>query len=389
MRSRIVVFVAACAVLVGAVLPTQASAWEKGHTKINPFVKYEQQWDDNIFYDENSPKHDFVSILTPGITSEFGFGDNGKHKVRANYDVELGMFAYYNSQNYGNHDVNGDVELNLGENYRWTTGDRFLFTSDRAGTEFQARTLRKENTLHTLFEADYNKLSGDIGYSLYNVDYLSDSLKAINRYENAFWTTGYFEVQPKTKGLLELKYTNIQYPDASGRNGNDYRVMTGIKGDITAKITGIAKVGFEVRDYNGNSSTPTWTQPAAEVAIDYRFNDRMDFLVSYLRGPFESTYNNNNYYTGDHFTGALNYKFGNGFFAVGDGQFFRNDYPESGAGVGSARFDYEWAAGGKLGYEWKKWIVVDAGYRFHSRDSNVTGRSYDENVISASIKAMY
>jgi hypothetical protein len=362
MRSRLFrAFVLGCFAAAMAFPAVPASAWEKGHVKISPSVKYEQQWDSNIFYDTTGAKKDFISLLTPGIGGEFGFGDEGKHKLRANYSVECGMFAYYNSQNYANQDVSGELALDFNK-HKLTTGDRFLFTSDRAGTEFNSRVLRKENLLSTLFEGDYNKLSWDAGYSLYNVNYLSDTLKNLNRYDNAFWTTGYMEIQPKTKALIEFKYTNLQYPDASGRNGNDCRIMTGLKGDITAKITGIAKVGFETKWYNGTSSTPAWTQPSAEVGINYKHNDRTDLLFSYMRAPYESTYTNNNYYTGDHFLATLNYK---------------------------KRLDYEWAAGGKVGYMWKEWIVADVGYKFHARESNIYDRNYDENIISGSVKAMY
>lgn len=203
MRSRSYVLLVACAVLGMVSFSQEASAWERGHTKVNASLKYEQQWDDNIFYDTNDPKSDFVSLVTPQIGGEFGFGDNGKHKLRANYAVECGMFAFYNSQNYANQDVSAAIALDF-DKYRSTTGDRFLFTSDRAGTEFQTRTLRKENTLSQVFEADGNKFSGDVGYSLYNVDYLSDTLNNIDRYENSVWTTGYVSSNPRQKLFSSL-----------------------------------------------------------------------------------------------------------------------------------------------------------------------------------------
>ncbi len=387
MKLKIFAVIVLGAVLGAALFVPQASAWEKGHVKINPFVRYEQQYDTNIFYDPDDPKHDWISVLTPGVTSEFGFGDNGKHKVRANYMVECGMFGKYNDQNYGNQNVNGEVALDLNK-YKWTTGDQFLFTSDRAGTEFQARTLRKENTLKSLFETNFNKINGDIGYSLYNVDYLSNTLKQLDRYENAIWTTGYLDIAPKTKALFELQYKNIQYPDGSGRNANGYRAMTGLKGDITAKVSGIAKVGFKIQDYN-TKTQPDFYNFVAEIGLGYKYNDRTDFILSYVREPFESTYTNNNYYVGDHILGSMNYKFGNGYFTNIDGQMYNNVYPEAGTGESKKRHDVEWAIGGKLGYMWKEWLVADIGYKFHARSSNIYSRGYDEQVISAGVKAMF
>lgn len=387
MKLKIFAVVVLGAVLGVALFSPQASAWEKGHVKINPFVKFEQQYDTNIFYDPDDPKHDWVSILTPGVTSEFGFGDNGKHKVRANYMVDCGMFGKYNSQNYGNQNLNGEVALDLNK-YKWTTGDQFLFTSDRAGTEFQARVLRKENTLKSLFETNFNKINGDFGYSLYNVDYLSDTLKQLDRYDNTFWTTGYLDIAPKTKALFELQYKNIQYMKASGRNANGYRAMTGLKGDITAKVSGIVKVGFKIQDYN-TKTQPDFYNFVAEIGVAYKYSDRLDYLLSYVREPFESTYTNNNYYTGDHILGVMNYKFGNGYFTTIDGQMYNNVYPEAGNGESKKRHDIEWAIGGKLGYMLKEWLIADIGYKFHARSSNIHSRGYEEQIVSAGLKAMF
>ena len=65
-----------------------ASAWEQGHLKVVPSCKYQQRWDSNVFYDRDDPKHDWMSITTPGIMAEFGFGAEGKHKLRVDYSVD-------------------------------------------------------------------------------------------------------------------------------------------------------------------------------------------------------------------------------------------------------------------------------------------------------------
>jgi hypothetical protein len=68
---------------------------------------------------------------------------------------------------------------------------------------------------------------------------------------------------------------------------------------------------------------------------------------------------------------------------------FNNMYPEAGTGESKKRNDLEWAAGAKLGYQWKEWFVTDVGYRFHQRASNLHSRDYDQHVVSISAKVMY
>ncbi|MBD3426603.1 MAG: outer membrane beta-barrel protein, partial [Candidatus Omnitrophica bacterium] len=342
MRSKFTVLFT-LAVFVLASFSVTASAWEKGHMKISPMFEFEEKWDSNVFYDSSDEKSDMISVFTPGIKSEFGFGANGKHKLRADYKVDLGAFAEYNDQNYANHDMFGELYLDFND-YNLRINDRFEITSDRAGTEFENRNLRKVNTLNSIVGMNFNKFSADIGYEHYFVEYHSDLLQSLDRYENAVWATGYVDIPntEKTKGLLEFEYRNIEYKNTGGRNADAYSILAGIKNQITAKITGIAKAGFKVKDYR-NSTANDFSSAIAHIDLLYDLNDRTDVLFSYHREAYESTDPNNNYYTGDHFLGNISYRFGGKFIARLDGMFYHNAYPNVTAGENKKRKDIEWA----------------------------------------------
>ena len=388
MRFRSIAAITVVIFIAGTIIsPGTVSAWEKGHMKVVPSVKFNEQYDTNIFYDRDDPKHDWISILTPGIFGQFGFGANGKHKLTADYKVDLGMFGKYHDQNYGNQDVFAGAFLDFDE-ITVDVNNRFQFTSSRAGTEFEHRNLRKIDTLNAVLGWHFNKIDFDTGYQFYIVNYLSDTLEQLNRYENAGWITGYVQVAPKTKALLEFNYRNLQYPDASGRNGNAYSVWGGVKGEITAKVTGIAKVGLKAKDYNSSSSND-YFGITTNIALLYAMNDRTDFTFSYNREPYESTYNNNNFYTGDHFLFNVLYRFGHGFVGKFDTMYFHNSYPSPGVTEDKKRRDNEWAIGPRLEYHWKEYAIAGIGYRFHQRESNISSRRYDQHVFNADIKLMF
>ena len=357
-----------------------AFAFEQGHWKLEPGFKSLGKWDSNIFYDNTNEKSDFITVLTPSILGELGFGDEGKHKVGLDYKVDLGIFAEYHDQNYGNHDTNQRVFLDF-EDYSLEVKNNFKFTSSRAGTEFENRNLRKEDTFDAILGWHFNKLDFETGYRFFIVDYLSDTLRAINRRENSGWVAGYMEIAPKTKALLEFMYTNLDYPDTGGRDGNAYRIMTGVKGEITPKLSGIAKAGYKFKKYT-SSTNDDFSSAVAHIDLMYAFSDRVDLIGTYNREAFESTYTSNNYYTGDHFTGAVNYRFGQGFTAKVDGMYYYNQYPELATGQTEKRTDHEWASGLGLDYQMKEWLTMGAGYNFHRRDSNIGSRTYDQHVIS-------
>ncbi|KJJ84739.1 hypothetical protein OMAG_001395 [Candidatus Omnitrophus magneticus] len=364
-----------------------AHTWEKGHVQIEPSFKTEEMWDSNVFYEPSNEKDDFITLLTPGLKGAFAFGAEGKHKITANYLCELGIFAQYDDENYGNHDFKAGVDLDF-DTYTLNVNNKFDFTSSRAGTEFESRTLRKEDRLDTVFGVHCNKFDFDFGHEFFIVDYLSDTLKSINRYENSVWTTGYVEVMPKTKALAEFTYQNIVYPDTDQRDGDAYKTMLGLQGDLTAKLTGIIKGGYKVKTYR-ESTREDFSNAVAYVALLYSMTDNLGLNLSYNREPFESIYDNNNYYTGDHFTAALNYIFAKNWKAILDTMYFHNAYPAIATGESKKRTDNEWALGGRLEYAWKEWLVSGVGYHFHQRLSTISSREYDQHVINGDIKVKF
>ena len=385
-KLALAVVFAACILPIAEV----AGAMEMGQSEVTVGCGVMEQYDSNIFYDRYDPKHDFVTLITPTLAGQYNFGAEGKHDVWASYRGEFGVFGKYNDQNYGNHDARAGVELDFNR-YTLDVNNRFEFTSSRAGTEFDTRTLRKIDTAEAVLGMDFNKLSYDIGYRYYIVEYLANTLKNENRYENGVWGTGYFEIQPKTKALLEFDYKNLQYKSANGRDGNQYKIMAGLKGELTAKLTGIIKGGYGYKKYK-SSDNPTFNNAVAHVALMYAFNDRTDITFSYNREAYESVYDNNNYYTGDHFLSDINYRFGGQFrdlSAKGELMLFHNYYPEKAAGIDKERDDFEWAAGIGLDYNIKDWLSAGAGYRFHQRASNLGNRRYDQHVVDVDVSVSF
>ncbi len=388
MRFRLFVIFILAVFVAGIFFAEPALAWEKGHMKVVPAAKYEQRWDSNIFYDTDDPKSDHMSIITPSILGEFGFGAAGKHKARVAYNVECGIFYEHTDQNYANHDVFGELFLDVNENYNIRANNTFLFTSDRAGTEFTQRILRKEDTFNAVLEMEFNKLAFDVGYSFYIIDYLSDTLDQVDRYENSGWVTGYVQVAPKTRVLAEYKYKNIKYTDDSPRDANAHYALLGVTGQIAPKVTGTAKVGFEYKKYD-NSSPTDFTNAVAMIDLDWTPTERTNVHFGYEREAFESVFRDNNYYAGDHFKLNFKHKLPRNFAVIVNGMYFLNQYPKEREGDNDKRTDNIWAVGPRLEYYWKEYLVAGVGYRFKQRDSNVADRSYDDHIVYGDVKLAF
>ena len=386
MKLKLVKFVVLFFVL-SVLLSGTAYAWEQGKLKINPSCKYEQRYDSNIFYERDDPDHDWISITTPGIAGEFGFGTEAKHKVSVAYKVELAAFYRFHDQNYGNHDLDSKIHLDF-DKITLDASNNFKFTSSRAGTEFQRRNLRKEDTVNIVLGWHFNKFDIETGYRFFVVDYLSDTLEALDRYENGGWITGYYQIAPKTKALLEADYDNIQYWNTGGRNGNAYAILTGLKGEITKKIEGTVKLGYKSKLYSSSSANDFYGF-AARVDLFYDMNEKVDMSLSYYSEPYESVYTNSNYYYGNHLIYNLTYKLGKDFTGILDMFWFHNNYPSPGIGETKKRVDDEFEIAPRLEYAWKEYLIFGIGYKFHQRWSNIHSRGYTQHVMNADVKLVF
>jgi len=388
MRKSIITVILTTVFIVGIfITPENASAIEQGSWKLNPWFKTEEQWDSNIFYDRDDPKSDWITILTPGIYGEWGFGQADKHKAMASYQCDIGIFGKYKDQQYANSDAFGALALDFNK-VSVDLNNRFQFTSDRAGTEFEHRTLRKIDEANAVVGWHYNKMDFDTGYKYYIVDYVSDSLDSLDYYMNEVFLTGYFEMAPKTKFLVEFQYQNFQYWDTGERNANAFAPLIGVKGQIAPKLEGLVKVGYKVKDYN-SSERNDYSNFVAHIDLFYDMSERVDMTFGYHREPYESTYTNNNYYAGDHFTYNLTYDLGKNFTGIFDAFYYYNAYPSPGPGEDTKRRDHEWEAKPRLEYKWKEWAVIGGGYTFHQRTSNVGSVKYGQHVVSADVKLMF
>ncbi|MBF0217422.1 MAG: outer membrane beta-barrel protein [Candidatus Omnitrophica bacterium] len=367
--------------------PQPGFSWENAFMKIEPQFKVDSKWDNNIFYDSNNKKSDLENIFSPGLFTEIRFGSEAKHKVQLQYLTDLGVFGRYPEQNYGNHDFTAGVGLDF-EKYTFDIGNKYQFTSSRAGSEFTSRVLRKIDTLDAVFGAHYNKIDFDLGYRFYMVDFLSNLYDEFNRKEDSVSLTGYVQVAPKTKALAEVTLKDIVYTKVAARDAQAIRFMTGFKGELTGKLTGIVKGGYKYQKYDSEETKP-FSNFCSAVEVLYAMSDRVDIGLSYTREPFESTYSVNNYYTGDHILANVRYLLGKSFVLTLDGMYFHNAYNRIAAGDLKKRVDNEWSADIVLDYLIKEWISVGTGYTYHTRLSNIDRMEYSQNVIDLHGKLSY
>ena len=103
--------------------------------------------------------------------------------------------------------------------------------------------------------------------------------------------TFFYRVMPKTDLLLQARYNDVSYdtnrPFADKLDSSEQNYQIGVTWDATAKTTGIAKVGYLIKDFDSPSYNshefPSW-----EVAVDWSPRKRTTFNLTTNSTAIES-----------------------------------------------------------------------------------------------------
>lgn len=381
-------------ILLLFILNFNASLFAEGNMKlgsveVHPRIGVAEEYDDNIFWEPSNEKQDWITILTPEIRFNLPFYGK-RHLLSFDCYADLAWFNEYSSQNYQNYYVTGLLDLNFPE-WHLNFKDRFLpLTSDRADIEFTDRVKRKENTFNALIGKEFNKLAFEAGYENYWINYDDNAYRDLNRMDHIGTLTGYVQIFPKTKALLEYNYANMGYYHDDIRNGNYNQIRTGLKGSITEKMTVIGKVGYQARHYD-DPGEPDWNHLAAYVDLVEEFTERTVLSLNYTLTAQESTYSINNYYQINRIGAELRQNILTKFVAFIGGSYAEDDYPDvtTEGSQTAKREDKLWTATAGLRYNIRDWIYAEAEYDYRDRNSNLDNLKYIDNSVSLSVSAEF
>lgn len=390
-----VAVMAAAATLAGPVLALEPAGYKTTEgLLITPTLGVVEAYDDNYRALSANEQSTFITTLAPmvnfrmaGRSSEFNLDAGVSHDVihdsrdDDNTDVLAGLsFAVVL-------DRRSRLKLNAGyrknedtaslvqkiENDKYTTSDvgavfGFGAETARGQLEFAAnrQQVRFDNDallpggqrLNADRERDVNDVSGTL----------------------------FVAVAPKTKGLLELRRSAVDYVTNTALDTNTLGVLVGAKWEATAMTTGSVKLGRGERKFTNVTGLKrdrtlweagvTWsplTYSSFTLTTDSRF-DEGAAGASVIESDSTSL--------------GWNHKWRERLSSSADVRLTHQDYIGSGSAPGGAdRSDEILGLGLGVTYAMRRWLDVGAGYRFTDSDSNAVLRSFSRNIVSLTVNA--
>lgn len=250
---------------------------------------------------------------------------------------------------------------------------------------FGARTARTQVD----FGANYSELRYDNNRKI-NGERIN---KGSERDSTAGRVTGYYAIGPKTKLLLEGRYTDYDYTSNSDRDSKNKALLAGVTWEATAKTTGTAKIGREEKDYKksvfSDKKTNMW-----EVGVDWAPRTYSTFSLKTRRGFDEGN-------TFSEFDGVEDFDVVTSSIKTVDSslgwkhywldrlystaEYRRIDRKYLNTAV--KRDDKIDQYGLGLTYEARRWLDVGIGFKHRENDSDIDSRSYKRNIYALTFNA--
>ncbi|MCM8795278.1 MAG: outer membrane beta-barrel protein [Candidatus Omnitrophica bacterium] len=351
---------------------------------LHPYLEIENTYNHNIFL-LPAKKYDYINTSTPGIKFSLS-----KEDTLLELDLGTRFTSYLkhsslNSQNpyisfvlkhYFSH-----YHFNLYDKFR---DDIFLNSDITEGTEGVVDY--RANDFDMSLGAEYNRLAFDLGFRRYDYFYEQDYKQENNYNENIFSITGYINLAPKSKLLFEYDHGIILYTEEPhpSKNANYHQSWFGLKGEITSKITGIMKAGYQYRIYRSRAD---WNKPVLGIDLHYQFKERTAFLLKLEKTAKQSINVNQNYYdtvimdlgivNNFAFNPKLNLRL-NGFYQD-------DEY----VGTQPSREDKLYGLTSALQYGLKRWLYTALEYTYKERDSNIDANDYVNHILSLKLKGSF
>ncbi len=196
--------------------------------------------------------------------------------------------------------------------------------------------------------------------------------------------TFYARASPKTRGLLQVIYSDYDYtnqdetpdflPDRGSLDSTEMRYLAGVEWDATAKTNGTFRFGWLDKNFDKSSDREDYSDPIwmAHVFWTPRFTDQ--FGLGYSRNVYEKLYYDEVH--DDDFVQV----------ALAKASWNRSWGPRLSSGVNlyrawddytpSGRSDDRYGAGATVRYVLNRWATIGLGYWFQKRDSSLPEHDY-------------
>ncbi len=342
-----------------------------GPVDLHPHLEVLTAYDDNVMVTRDA-QGDFSFVVTPGL--QLVYGQASQNFIALDYTAAFERFVRLTSQDADNQFVKFDTHFETGH---LMLGISHLFQDVKGpNTQIGARIRSRDNITHLNAEYELSsKTSIGIGYDQYLHDYDMGGLYDSQEYSPH--VSLFYHLTPKTDLFCRFAYGWVRADEHA--SATYQQVEIGLRGKITSKVTGTARLGYQHRSFT--SDLGDINTVVGSLDLEARLTQRTVLNLIVSRGVYPSPSIVKDYYESTRLECKLTHKLPGKKIGLWIGGLYEwDDYEHAPAGVDRQDNFVEASVG--ITYDVKKWLELGAEYLFWNNSSSLDELQFTRNLIS-------
>jgi len=351
---------------------------------VDVLVSESISYDDNIYLTKENAKASAISTTRAGLGYKTQLPDSGL-KVTAGGAV--GYNAYTKDPSKNNF-WEGSANAGIA-NENLNVNNAFLFTSEPANSEQTDRTKRLSNKFAASYTTTHEKLFS-VGLSVgddFN-RYLATRMHHLNRNRVNAGAQIYYNFTPQSNVFVEYAFADTVYRQNKLNNSVGHRVGVGVNTQLASKLSGTAKLTYDMRDYSHDLGNAT-NHPdllGYYTSLTWKATARDTFTLSGERSMEETVFGDNRYFADSLVSLRMQHQF-NSKWAVALMTAWENLHYSVSVND-KKRNDNLFTVRPEVNYAFQDWLVGSVWYQFRTRNSNMN-YDYDSNKAGIMLRAIF
>lgn len=368
-----------------------------GSFRLLPKVEVVEEFNDNIFKEENDETDDMITKVQPTLNLR---SDWNNHALNLGAGADFGFYADSNDDDYEDYNakVDGRIDASQALTFNGLGSFEHLHEDrggddvdadaadpveyDRLKAEFGGRFKPNRISLGAtgrVTDLDYDDNAELDGGTTNNDDRDRQVLEGELRagYEIQ---TGY---EAFVKGVLnDRDYDSDVDDNGFNRDSDGYNIQTGIAIDLDRLIRADLGVGWMEQDYTDPSLRDA-DGYSADATVRWNLTELTTVRGTFARAINETTTDDASAIIATSYGLGVDHEFLRNLVATADANYQNSDYE------GISREDDLMSFRLGLDYKLNRNFFAGVSYKFEDRDSNVTDQSYDNNIFAIKIGAQF
>lgn len=194
---------------------------------------------------------------------------------------------------------------------------------------------------------------------------------------------GFMRLAPKTRALVEVRQREFDYEQSGSRRDSTANIyLAGLTWDATAKTSGTIKVGREEKDFDERSikdqDTSTW-----EVGVSWQPRTYSTFELVTRKGFDEARFSETFIETTSS-TISWKHDWSSRVSTTAAVTYIEEEFADA-----IKREDETWIYRAGVDYAWKRWLNVGLSYEYKDKESDLSVREYDRNLVALTLNLSF